>query len=225
MTPPSLSPLPLSQKPVPLPWLKRGFDLAFALVLITFSAPVYLLGFAGIFLEHLLRGHARDSLFYTETRVSQGRAFAFRKFNIFKPGVVEGMRARGQFIHTKDLEQDGVSLGWVGTVLQRTYLDELPQLFSILLGDMSVVGPRPRNLEIYEQGLAKGEYFRGVQKAGLTGMVQANKDMPDLTMDKQASMDQEYLDFQQNHGPWPLFVLDMRLIRRTLLIMAKAKGL
>lgn len=221
----NLSPLPPALEPVPLPWLKRGFDLVFAAGLLTVSAPVFVLGFAGIFLEHLLLGRPATSLFYTETRVSQGRAFAFRKFNIFKPGVVEGMRQRGQFIHTKDLEQDGRSLSFVGTILQRTYLDELPQLLSILNGDMSVVGPRPRNLEIYEQGLAKGEYFRSVLKAGLTGMVQSQKDMPGLTMDKQASMDQEYLDFQQSHGSWQLFLLDMRLIRRTVLIMAKAKGL
>ncbi len=221
----SLSPLPANLRPVPLPWLKRCFDLAFAMTLITFSAPIFILAFAGIFLEHLLRGRPRGSLFYTETRVSQGRAFDFRKFNIFKPGVIEDMRRQGRFIHTKNLEQDGRSLSVVGTILQRTYLDELPQLFSILLGDMTVVGPRPRNLEIYEQGLAKGEYFRGVLKAGLTGMVQSQKDLPGLTMDKQASMDQEYLDFQRSHGAWQLFRLDLRLIRRTVLLMAKAKGL
>lgn len=211
--------------PVPLPWPKRAFDLAFAGGLLLVSAPVFMLAFVGIVLEHLLRGRPRAPLFYTEIRVSQGRPFAFRKFNIFKPGVIEAMRQNGQFIHTKTLEHDGQSLSLVGTILQRAYLDELPQLLSILLGDMSVVGPRPRNLEIYEQGLARGEHFRTVLKAGLTGMVQAHKDMPGLNMDKQASMDQEYLEFQLNHGPWQHFLLDMRLIRRTVILMAKAKGL
>ncbi|MBI4800704.1 MAG: sugar transferase [Desulfarculus sp.] len=216
---------PATLAPMPLPWLKRAFDLVFAGGLLLLSAPVFVLAFVGIILEHLLRGQARAPLFYTEPRVSQGRPFAFRKFNIFRPGVIEAMRQNGQFIHTKTLEHDGQSLSLVGTILQRAYLDELPQLLSILLGDMSVVGPRPRNLEIYEQGLARGEHFRTVLKAGLTGMVQAHKDLPGLNMDKQASMDQEYLDFQMQHGPWRLFLLDMKLIRRTVTLMAKAKGL
>lgn len=222
---PPPQPLPPSLEPVPLPWQKRAFDLLFAGGLLLLSAPVFALGFAGIILEHLALGRPRAPLFYTEVRVSQGRPFAFRKFNIFRPGVIEALRQGGQFIHTKTLERDGRSLSLVGTVLQRAYLDELPQLLSILLGDMSVVGPRPRNLEIYEQGLAKGEHFRTVLKAGLTGMVQAHKDLPGLNMDKQADMDRQYHHYQLTHGPWQLFRLDLSLIRRTVALMAKAKGL
>ncbi len=210
---------------VPMPLAKRAFDLLFAGGLLALSAPIFLLVLAGIWLEQRLAGHQRAPLFYTEARVSQGRPFNFRKFNIFKPGVIEGMRRRGQFIHTKLLERDGHSMSLMGRILQRTYLDELPQLLSIISGDMTVVGPRPRNLEVYEEGLAKGETFRSSLKAGLTGVVQANKGQPGMGMAQQADMDWEYLEYQLGHGAWQRFRRDMSLVLRTLLVMAKARGL
>ncbi|CAO0821805.1 Sugar transferase [Desulfarculales bacterium] len=217
--------MPSFLRPLPLPWLKRGFDLAFAIILNTLSAPVFLLASAGIFLEKPAPGTVGGFAFLHRGAGAPGSSFRLRKFNIFKPGVIEGVQQRGQFAHTKDLRQNDRSLSIAGTMLQRAYLDELPQLFSILAGDTTVVGPWPRNLEIYKQGLAKGDFFRGVLKAGQTSMVQSQKDLPGLTMDKQASMDQEELEFQQNHRSWQLFLLDLSLICRTVVLMAKAKRL
>lgn len=126
------------------------------------------------------------------------------------------------FIFTKTLEHDGHSLILVGKVLQKIYLDELPQLFCIFKGDISVVGPRPVNLEVYKKELARNNYTKTVIKTGLTGLYQSHKGEVGYT---QLELDEKYIYYCANNSSWKIMWLDISITLRTLRVLFRAKGI
>ncbi|MFH0891702.1 MAG: sugar transferase [Candidatus Falkowbacteria bacterium] len=206
---------------IPIPLLKRFFDLAVSFFILLAALPLFVLIAAAILIEHVFRGQILAPLFYAEERVSEGKPFRFVKFNIFKPETIADMKKRGEFIHTKSLEHDGQSLTRVGRIVQRLYLDELPQLFSVLKGDMSLVGPRPLNLAVYERHVKTGSLTKTALRAGLTGPYQARKGELGAGQER---LDQEYLDMCASSPAWRIIICDVKILFRTLLTMAKAKG-
>jgi lipopolysaccharide/colanic/teichoic acid biosynthesis glycosyltransferase len=199
---------------------KRAFDMLFSfLVLITFS-PIILLFLLGIIIEHIIRRRPFDPLLYSEIRYSQGEPFTLYKFNIFQHNVILEMRARGEFIHTKQLEQNGSTL-YVGWILKQIYLDELPQFFNILKGDMSMVGPRPVNIEVFKKLLASGINDKAKVKAGLTGNYQSHKNTAGKKSDE---MDREYVEYYRTHPWYKVLILDLKIMLRTIKVLLLARG-
>jgi len=215
---------PLPDRPIRTPFLKRCFDIAFSGAILALTLPLFIAAMVAIALENRLRGTEGSPLFYFEPRISQGRQFHFRKFFIFKPEVIQRLKDEGQFIHTKFLEWDGVSLTKVGRILQKTYLDELPQMLNILLGDISVVGPRPINLEVYEQALERGVLNWKVARTGITGPYQSLKGHG-LNRADQYLLDREYVELLRTLPGREVLRYDLKMAGRTLVVMAKAQGL
>lgn len=207
---------------VVMPMSKRLFDIIFSLFVIFITLPMSMAILTAIFFEHILRGKIFVSLFYVEKRISQGQPFNLIKFNIFKPRVIEGMRGKGIFIHTKTLEHDGHSLTLTGKILQMTYLEELPQFFNILKGDISLVGPRPVNLEVYQNMLADGVYSKTVIKSGLTGNFQALKG---ITKETDIELDNQYIEYCRKHSSFMIFLFDLKIILRTIRVLFRAQGI
>lgn len=207
---------------VKMPFLKRLFDVVFSLLFIVLLSPFFILIFILIFFEHILRGCSFASLLYTEIRISQGKEFKFSKFNIFKPKAIEEAERSGEFIHTKKFEHDGVSTIFIGHILQKIYMDELPQLFSILKGDISFVGPRPVNLEVYESLINNDIETKTVIKAGLTGSYQSHKGEKGMS---NLELDREYIDFCKNNSSWKVVLNDLKIMVRTIKILFRAQGI
>lgn len=110
--------------------LKRAFDMAFSLVLLVLLLPLLLVFALAVALT------SPGGAFFRQVRVGRGgREFRLLKFRSMRPGS----EAKGQLtIGGRDPRITGV-----GYFLRKTKLDELPQLWNVLIGDMSVVGPRP----------------------------------------------------------------------------------
>jgi len=187
------------------PLAKRVLDVAVAAPLLVLSLPVFALAFAA----YLGRP------FYREPRVSRGRTFGLLKFRTLRRDVAAGG-------HARLLEADPANLTWLGRrLLKPWYLDEIPQLWNVLRGDMSLVGPRPWPPELVERQRAEGLRYRDELSAGLTGLAQLTKGSDRLYAD----LDLEYLDHTRQLGSWALVRYDLQIVVRTLAVIARGEGL
>ena len=207
------------QEPLPLVWQKQAFDYVVSLFLLVFTAPLILLVVLLMIVEHCLRGHPLDPIFYSEKRISRGTPFKLYKFNIFDQRVVDTYRRQNKFIHTKDLEING-ELIFIGKILKQIYIDELPQLYNVLKGEMSLVGPRPLNLEVFEQAKTSGIPPQALILGGMTGSFQSLKDTRGLSA---LTLESDYLR-KYALGGWSIVYVDVKIILRTLMVLLRAKG-
>lgn len=173
---------------------KRIFDLVFVAMALLILSPVILL--IGIAIK--IEGNG-PILFEQERTFRFGDTFSVYKFRTLKP-VDE----------TVDLDIDGARRTPLGDFLRITHLDEIPQLWSILVGDMSVVGPRPAITELepdYQQQLSEWRR-RWFVKPGLTGLAQIN-DATGKEPAEKLRYDIEYIRKQS-------FVFDIQIVLRQI---------
>jgi sugar transferase (PEP-CTERM system associated) len=143
--------------------LKRILDIAVSLLILTLFFPVLLLAMAAVWAED------RGAVFYRQERLTQ----AGRHFQILKLRTMR-MDAESQGAVWAAAADNRITR--IGGFLRRTRLDELPQLFNVLLGDMALVGPRPERPEFIEELSRQLPLYqeRHAVKAGLTGWAQIN---------------------------------------------------
>ena len=101
-------------------------------------------------------------------------------------------------------------------------MDELPQLFNVLKGDMSLVGPRPVNPEIYERHVKKGLSGKELVKAGIAGPFQSQKGNHTKT---DVELDMEYAQFCKNNSGIRVVLYDIKILLKTFIVVLKAKGI
>ena len=142
--------------------LKRIFDFTIALLAIIIFAPIMLLVAVAIYLDD------PGKVIYTQQRVGRDeQEFTIVKFRSMR---LDAERGTGPVL----AKQDDDRITRIGAFIRRTRLDELPQLFNVLLGQMSLVGPRPERMYFVEQyKIHFPEYaYRHTVKPGITGMAQ-----------------------------------------------------
>jgi lipopolysaccharide/colanic/teichoic acid biosynthesis glycosyltransferase len=199
------------------PHPKRILDVAGATFLLVVLLPLELAVLAAYAADVLLSPRDRGALFYREPRVSRGRTFGLLKFRTLRMEVLA--HAAG---HARPLEADPSNLTWLGRrVLKPWYLDELPQLWNILRGDLSLVGPRPWPPELVERQRAEGLTYRDDLTAGLTGPAQLTKG----SSRRYADLDLEYLDRTRRLKAWGLVRYDLKILVLTIRLMARGEGL
>ena len=137
------------------------------------------------------------------------------KSKVRKKILEENPEAREEWNRTFKLKNDP-RVTPIGKILRRTSLDELPQFFNVLKGDMSVVGPRPvveEELKKYYKDKAK--YYLSV-KPGVTGYWQV-EGRSDTDYEERIKMDEEYIKNQS-------FLWDLKIIFQTIKVMITGKG-
>lgn len=207
---------------VSLPFAKRCFDVVVSFFLLIIASPFFLVLLFFIALEQLLLSGSRGPLLYSETRISGGQPFVLYKIRIFKQSVIDRERSRGGVVHTKPLEQNPENLTYYGRFLKKIYLDELPQLFSVLRGEMTLVGPRPTNTENSQRLKQAGDYTKERMVCGITGPFQAEKGK--LSGDSQHVLDSAYIDFVMTESGWKVVIKDFRILCRTIKTVLEARG-
>ncbi|MFC4357712.1 sugar transferase [Halobium salinum] len=148
--------------------LKRLFDVAFAGVGLAVLSPVIVLTALAVKLD------SEGPVFYQQRRTSEfGETFTVAKFRSM---VTDAESDSGAVISAEDEGDVDPRVTRVGRFIRKTHLDEIPQLWSILVGDMSVVGPRPERPELDGEIGETVETWqrRWFVKPGLTGLAQVN---------------------------------------------------
>ncbi|MFA6175007.1 MAG: sugar transferase [Phycisphaerae bacterium] len=159
-------------------FFKRLFDIIISLAAIIFLLPVF------IIIVIVIRLSSRGAAVFKQTRAGKnGKPFTFYKFRTMKPEVDP--------FGASPKSGDDPRLTKIGIFLRKTSLDELPQLFNVLKGDMSLVGPRP----LYVEQIAEWndeQKKRLFVKPGLTGLAQING-RGELTKEAKLAFDVEYV--------------------------------
>ena len=163
--------------------LKRAFDLAFSAAVLTLVAPVFVL------IALAVRVSSPGPVFFVQERVGlNGKLFRMFKFRTMAVSSQSDSDARWTVKNDPRCTP-------LGRILRRTGLDELPQFFNVLKGDMSVVGPRPeRPLLVQRFMQSVGSYNRRhFLKVGITGWAQVNGWRGDTSIDKRIEYDLYYV--------------------------------
>ena len=162
---------------------KRGLDIFGALFAITLFAPIMLV------LAVLVRLSSRGPIFYRQERMGlDGRNFMMLKFRSMPIDVENNTGA----VFAKAGDNRAT---WIGSIMRKTSLDELPQFFNVLRGDMSLVGPRPERPVFVNDFRRKipGYFLRHKVKAGITGWAQVNGWRGDTSIEKRIECDLYYI--------------------------------
>ncbi len=184
--------------------IKRMFDIALSLVGVVLSAPVVALFAATIRLES--PGHP----IYRQTRVGKdGREFEIYKLRTMVRGAE--FTGAGMAINEGD---DRITR--VGNLLRRYSLDELPNLWNVLLGDMSIIGPRP-TIPVQVEQYTEHQRRRLAVKPGITGWAQVNG-RASLPWSERIELDIWYVEHQS-------LALDMEILSRTVRMVFTGHGL
>jgi exopolysaccharide biosynthesis polyprenyl glycosylphosphotransferase len=193
--------------------IKDLFDRCAAAAALVMLAPVMAL------LVIAIRLHDGGPALFTQVRIGKdGREFLIYKFRTM---VVDAEKQQAELLTIND--SDGVlfklrkdpRVTAVGAYLRRWSMDELPQLFNVFLGDMSLVGPRPA---VPDEVAKYAEHVRRrlVVKPGLTGLWQVNG-RSDLSWDESVRLDLRYAE------NWS-FALDLQILWKTISALVKGAG-
>ena len=184
--------------------MKRLLDIVLSLILIALTAPIMLIIAAGIVLTS-----SGGALFWSK-RIGRGNI-------IFMMPKFRTMRSGSPLLATHLISNSSIHVTWLGSFLRKSSLDELPQLWCILLGDMSFVGPRPALFNQHD--LIALRLKCGVDKIlpGLTGWAQVNG-RDDLSVEAKVRYDLAYLEKK-------CFIFDLKIISMTFLKVFSRAGI
>jgi exopolysaccharide biosynthesis polyprenyl glycosylphosphotransferase len=177
--------------------LKRVVDVVGALLGLVLGSPIYLLCAVAVKLS------SRGPVFFRQTRVGHEQ----REFTIYK---FRSMRVNDESDTAWSRKTDDRRTR-VGAILRKTSLDEIPQLWNVLKGDMSLVGPRPELPALVERFREEipGYMLKHRVKPGVTGWAQVNGFRGDTSLEERIRYDLEYIE------NWTLW-MDLRILFRTV---------
>ena len=195
--------------------LKRAMDIAGALVGLVITGVIFL------FVAPVIKAQSPGPVFFSQERIGKnGKRFRLYKFRSMYPDAEE---RKSELADQNEIEggmmfkiEDDPRIFPFGRFMRRTSLDEFPQFFNVLRGDMSLVGTRPPTADEWE----KYEYHymkRLAIKPGITGLWQISGRSEIKDFEEVVAYDTRYID------EWSL-ALDIKILFRTVIVVATRKG-
>jgi exopolysaccharide biosynthesis polyprenyl glycosylphosphotransferase len=196
-------------------WIKRILDFCIAALFVTLTFPIYLAIAIAIKLD------SPGAVFYKQTRIGlRGKPFKVWKFRTMRTDADKLQKELEAQNETKDgilfKIKDDPRVTPVGKFLRRYSLDELPQLFNVLLGEMSLVGPRPLPIRDVEK-FSEKHFIRQEVLPGVTGLWQVSGRSNILDFEQVIKLDISYIE------NWSL-ELDFQILFKTVQVVMKKEG-
>ena len=185
--------------------VKRILDVLLSLLALVVLSPLLLV------LAVIIRATSPGPVFFRQKRVGQYKSH----FMIYKYRTMRTDAPKDQPTHL--LKDPNAYITPVGRFLRRSSLDELPQLFNILRGEMSLVGPRPALWNQFDLIAERDKYGANDVRPGLTGWAQING-RDELPIDVKARLDGEYVKRMS-------FFFDARCILGTVIKVMRSEGI
>jgi exopolysaccharide biosynthesis polyprenyl glycosylphosphotransferase len=193
--------------------IKRSFDIIVALAgLLFFSLMLPVIAL-------LIKLDSRGPVFFSQVRAGMGgrpfRMYKLRTMRLDAEEVLDSVVSIEQLAEPAFKIRDDPRVTRVGKVLRRLSFDELPQLFNVLVGEMSIVGPRPEQVEMVERYSAE-DRFRLSVKPGITGPMQIFG-RGELTFSERLAVELEYVEN-------PSLSRDLRIVIHTIPAVLRGTG-
>lgn len=197
---------------------KRTFDILFSIFGLLAFAPIF------IIVVIALKIFAKGPIFFSHQRIGAGgQTFGCLKFRTMVVDAEDQLEAllkadpiaRAEFERDSKLKNDPRIIPIVGTFLRKTSLDEIPQFLNVLMGDMTIVGPRPvteREFNLY--GNSKNVYMS--IRPGITGLWQVSG-RNNTSFEERVAFDKIYI------STWSM-LQDLKIILRTVVVMVNRDG-
>jgi exopolysaccharide production protein ExoY len=202
-------------------WVKRSFDILFSIIALILLLPAFLV------ITVLVKLSSTGPVFYCSLRIGRkGKLFKFWKFRSMHRDADQRLeimlssdpKLKQEWQKYFKLRKDP-RLTRIGSFLRKTSMDELPQFWNVLIGDLSVVGPRPylpREADVIRKILGPEMEKMFSVRPGLTGLWQtAGRNF--LTFKERVKLEVSYVDKRS-------FLLDLKLVARTIPILLFQKG-
>lgn len=215
LSPPIVIPFRCKIRHIPV---KRAFDILFSLSVLLLGAPIFLL------IGLIVRLTSRGQVIYSHKRVGRGgKLFKCYKFRSMYADADEKLQEllasdselRAEWEQTRKLKKDP-RITPFGRFLRKTSLDELPQFWNVLRGDLSVVGPRPVLESEIEQYFGPKAHKILSIRPGLTGLWQTCG-RSDTSYEDRIRLDESYVNKRS-------LALDLKLVAKTVPIILLARG-
>lgn len=189
--------------------MKRFLDILLSLAMLVFAVPLML------FLSVIIRLSSPGPAIYCQKRLTtHGRVFTIFKFRTMVSNAENGTGA----VWAK---KGDARITPLGKFMRKTRLDELPQLINVLIGDMSLIGPRPERPEFATQLQKEFSEFKKRYEvpAGLTGLAQVSADYAD-SLDSYKTKLHYDLEYVRNRS----LLLDIKILLRTVIVICTGRG-
>ena len=181
--------------------MKRLLDIVISLTALLLLSPIF------IYVAYKVRKNLGSPIFFYQERPGlHGKTFKMMKFRSMKNAV----DAQGNPL------PDDQRITPFGQKLRATTLDEMPQLFNVLKGNMSIVGPRPQLIEFMDH-YTPHQIRRHELKPGMTGLAQVSG-RNNLSWEEKFDLDVQYVDCQST-------LLDFKIMFKTVSVMLKKEGI
>ena len=170
--------------------------------IIIFFVPIILISI-------LIKTESKGPVFFLSRRVGKNN-------KIFKMLKFRTMIVETPLLHSNDLKYSEKYITKLGSILRKYSLDELPQIYNVLIGEMSFVGPRPALENQYELVKKRNNLGINLLTPGITGLAQI-KGRDQISFEDKVKYDLEYKEKKS-------FILDLLILIKTIKVVRKAEG-
>ncbi len=209
------------KEPLKPRFFKLFFDKSLSFVLLFLSLPILILLKIGFTIEGILIPENKGPMFFYYWGVSGGKKIKKWKIRLIKTKYIEPEGAARHDWIAFSAEWNSESRTYLGAFVKKWYLDELPQFWSVLIGDMSIVGPRPLSVLHYERDKEQGNVTRYLLRGGLLGLGHINKGTSEMGNSR---YEYEYIDQYLKRSSLSLLYLDLWIIWKGFKVIIKGGG-